>query len=42
MLDLVTHDDALPSLPAVHLEASTTLTYGELTELIGEFERATD
>src|SRR5579863_2814455 len=40
MLDLVTHDDARPSLPAVYLEGRTTLTYGELTELIGEFERA--
>src|SRR5947209_15416940 len=40
MLNLVTHADARPSLPAVHLEGRTTLTYGELAELVGEFERA--
>jgi acyl-CoA synthetase (AMP-forming)/AMP-acid ligase II len=40
MLDLVTHDDARPALPAVHLEGRTTLTYGELAELVGEFEQA--
>jgi hypothetical protein len=40
VLDLVTHDDARPALPAVHLEGRTTLTYGELAELVGEFERA--
>ena len=40
MLDLVTHDDARPALPALHLEGRTTLTYGELAELVGEFERA--
>ena len=38
MLDLVTHDDARPSLPAVHLEGRTALTYGELAELIGEYQ----
>ena len=38
MLDLVTHDDARRSLPAVHLEGRTTLTYGELAELIGEYQ----
>ena len=36
MLDFATHDDARPSLPAVYLEGRTTLTYGELAELIGE------
>ena len=36
MLDFVTHDDTRPALPAVHLEDRTTLTYGELAELIGE------
>jgi acyl-CoA synthetase (AMP-forming)/AMP-acid ligase II len=40
MLDFVTHDDTRPALPAVHLEDRTTLTYGELAELVGEFERA--
>jgi hypothetical protein len=40
MLDLVTHDDTRPALPAVHLEGRTTLTDGELAELVGEFERA--
>src|SRR5258708_5129331 len=40
MLDLVTHDDAQPALPAVHLEGRTSLTYGELAESVGEFERA--
>ena len=38
MLDLVTHDDERPSLPAVHLEGRTTLTYGGLAELIGEYQ----
>ncbi len=33
MLDLVTHDDARPSLPAAHLEGRITLTYGGLAEL---------
>jgi hypothetical protein len=36
MLDLVTHD-APPSLPVVHLDGRTTLTYGGLAELIGEY-----
>src|SRR5215469_4236782 len=40
MLDFVTHDGTWPALPAVHLEDRTTLTYGELAELVGEFERA--
>ncbi len=39
-LDLVTHDDAQPTSSAVHLEGHATLTYGELAELVGEFERA--
>jgi acyl-CoA synthetase (AMP-forming)/AMP-acid ligase II len=38
-LDLVTHGNARPASPAVHLEDRTRLTYGELTELVGEFER---
>jgi len=38
MLDFVTHDDARPALPAVHLEGRITLTYGELAELIGEYQ----
>jgi hypothetical protein len=38
MLDLVTHDAARPSLPAAHLEGHTTLTYGELAELVGEYQ----
>ena len=37
MLDLVTHDDAR-SLPAAHLEGHTALTYGELAELVGEYQ----
>jgi hypothetical protein len=28
-LDLVTHDDAQPAFPAVHLEGHTGLSYGE-------------
>src|ERR1035438_5496345 len=39
-LDLMTHDDARPASPAVHLEGHTVLSYGELAELVGEFERA--
>src|SRR3984885_15730547 len=39
-LDLVTHEDAQPASPAVHLKGNTTLTYGELVESVGEFERA--
>jgi acyl-CoA synthetase (AMP-forming)/AMP-acid ligase II len=38
-LDLVTHDDAQPAFPAVHLEDRTILSYGELAGLVGEFER---
>ena len=38
-LDLVTHDDAQPAFPAVHLEGHTVLSYGELAELVGESER---
>ena len=38
-LDLVTHDDAQPAFPAVHLEGQTVLSYGELAELVGESER---
>src|SRR5512146_3051592 len=38
-LDLVTHDDAQPAFPAVHLEDRTVLSYGELAGLVGEFER---
>ena len=32
-LDLVTHDDARPAFPAVHLEGHTVLSYGELAGL---------
>lgn len=39
-LDLVTHDDARPTSPAVHLKGHSALTYGELAELVGEFEGA--
>src|SRR3984957_8160057 len=38
-LDLVTHDDAQPASPAIHLEDRTVLSYGELAGLVGEFER---
>ncbi|HEY6791716.1 MAG TPA: AMP-binding protein [Trebonia sp.] len=38
-LDLVTHDDAQPAFPAIHLEDRTVLSYGELAGLVGEFER---
>ena len=38
MLDFVTHDDARPALPAAHLEGHTALTYGELAELVGEYQ----
>jgi hypothetical protein len=34
-LDLVTHDDAQPAFPAVHLEGHTVLSYGELAGLAG-------
>ena len=38
-LDLVSHDDARPGSPAVHLEGQTVLSYGELAGLVGESER---
>jgi acyl-CoA synthetase (AMP-forming)/AMP-acid ligase II len=38
-LDFVTHDNAQPAFPAVHLEGHTVLSYGELAELVGESER---
>jgi acyl-CoA synthetase (AMP-forming)/AMP-acid ligase II len=38
-LDLVTHDDAQPTFPAVYLEGHTVLSYGELAGLVGESER---
>jgi hypothetical protein len=34
-LDLVTHDDAKPAFPAVHLEGRTVLFRGELAGLAG-------
>ena len=37
--DLVTHDDAQPTLPAAHLEGRITLPYGALAELAGESEQ---
>jgi hypothetical protein len=37
-LDLVTHDDARPAFPAVHLEGHAVLSCGELTGLAGESE----
>src|SRR5579863_5228805 len=39
-LDLVTHDDAQPTSPAVYLKGDNALTYGDLAKLVGEFERA--
>jgi hypothetical protein len=39
-LDVVTRDDAQPTSSAVHLKGHTSLTYGELAEPVGEFERA--
>lgn len=38
-LDLVSHDDAQPASPAVHLGHRTVLSYGELAGLTGESER---
>jgi acyl-CoA synthetase (AMP-forming)/AMP-acid ligase II len=38
-LDLVTHDDAQPAFPAVHLAGHTVLSYGELAGLVGESEQ---
>jgi acyl-CoA synthetase (AMP-forming)/AMP-acid ligase II len=39
-LDLVAHNGAHPASPAIYLEDRTTLTYGELTEAVSEFQRA--
>jgi acyl-CoA synthetase (AMP-forming)/AMP-acid ligase II len=39
-LDLVTHDDAQPTFPAIYLDGHNVLSYGELAELVGESERA--
>jgi acyl-CoA synthetase (AMP-forming)/AMP-acid ligase II len=39
-LDLVAHDGAQPESPAVYLGDRTSLTYGELAEAVGEFQRA--
>jgi acyl-CoA synthetase (AMP-forming)/AMP-acid ligase II len=39
-LDLVTHDDARPASPAIHLAGGVTLTYGALAESVGAYERA--
>jgi hypothetical protein len=38
-LDFVAHDDAPPTIRAVHLEGRTLRSYGELVELVGESER---
>lgn len=38
-LDLVTHDDAHSTSPAVHLEDRSVLSYGELAGLVRESER---
>jgi len=38
-LDLVTHDDARPAFPAVHLEDHAVLSYGELAGLVSGAER---
>src|SRR6185437_9448188 len=38
-LDLVTHEDARPTFPAIHLEDNAVLSYGELAALAGESER---
>jgi hypothetical protein len=38
MLDLLTQDDAWSALSAVHLAGRSALTYGELTELVGEYQ----
>jgi hypothetical protein len=38
-LGLVTHEDAQPAFPAVHLEGHTVLSYGELAGLAGESGR---
>lgn len=39
-LDLVTHDDARPTAPAVHVERDTVLSFSELAALVGEAEQA--
>src|ERR1700722_17260019 len=39
-LDLVTHEDARPTSSALYLKGQTVLTYGDLAESVGEFERA--
>ena len=39
-LDLVTHDNAQRTSPALHLDDHTVLSYGELSDLVGEAERA--
>ena len=39
-LDLVTHGDARPTSSALYLKGHAVLTYGDLAELVGEFERA--
>jgi len=36
MLDLVTHDDARPAMPAARLEVRTALTHAELAESAGD------
>ncbi|ROP35016.1 AMP-binding protein [Saccharothrix texasensis] len=40
MLDLVTHEEAPPRSPAVHLLGGRTLSYDELAELVREVERS--
>ena len=40
MLDLVTHEDAVPRLPAVSVAGRRPLTYGDLAGLVGTAERA--
>jgi len=38
--DLVTHGDAQPTSSALYLKGHAVLTYGELAESVGEFQRA--
>ncbi|MDQ2586703.1 AMP-dependent acyl-CoA synthetase [Saccharothrix yanglingensis] len=40
MLDLVTHDQASPRSPAVHLVGGRTLSYGDVARLVAEAEQA--
>jgi acyl-CoA synthetase (AMP-forming)/AMP-acid ligase II len=40
MLDLVTHDDASPRSPALHLAGGRTLTYGDLAGQVGDVARS--